>query len=157
MQSNAKTVAEYLNELESLRAAEVVALRDLVLKNLPKGYQETMSWGMISYEIPMDISGGTYNNQPLVYAAIASQKNHLSLYLMSVYSKPEIEAEFLKLWHKSNKKLDMGKSCLRFRKMEEVSLEAISYAISALELPEYLKIAQEPRVTRKRSSSTKEI
>jgi hypothetical protein len=155
MQSKAKTVVEYLNELESLRAAEVVALRDLVLKDLPKGYRETMNWGMICYEIPMEISGPTYNNQPLVYAGIASQKNHLSLYLMSVYSKPEIETEFLRLWQKSTKKLNMGKSCLRFKKLEEVSLEAISYAISALELPEYLKIAQEPRVSRKSRSSNK--
>ncbi len=155
MQSNAKSVVEYLNELESLRAAEVVALRDLVLRNLPNGYQEKMSWGMICYEIPIDISGPTYNKQPLVYAGIASQKNHLSLYLMSVYSKPEIEAEFLRLWHKSNKKLNMGKSCLRFKKLEDASVEVISFAISALELPEYLKIAQEPRVSGKRESSTK--
>ena len=155
MHSDAKTVVDYLNELEPLRAAEVAALRGLVLKHLPVGYQESMSWGMICYEIPMDVSGPTYNDQPFVYAGIASQKNHISLYLMSVYSRTDITDEFLRLWGQSGKKLNMGKSCLRFKTIDEVSKEAVGYAISALSLPDYQKICQEPRGSRKSAKSPK--
>ena len=83
--SNAATVQEYLDELPEDRRAVVAAVRDVVLRHLPKGYGENMNWGMISYEIPLERYPDTYNGQPLSYMALAAQKNHYALYLMCFY------------------------------------------------------------------------
>ena len=85
VRSNAATVEEYLNELAPDRREQIEAVRNVVLDKLPEGYAESMNWGMISWEIPLERYPKTYNKQPLMYAALASQKNYMSLYLMCVY------------------------------------------------------------------------
>ena len=115
VRSAAATVEEYVQELAPDRREDVQAVRKLVLDNLPPGYVETMNWGMITYEIPLDRYPDTYNGQPLMYAALASQKRYMSLYLMCVYSHQESRIWFEERFKASGKKLDMGKSCVRFR------------------------------------------
>ena len=91
VKSNAKTVKDYLNELPAKKRTVVKKVRDVILKNLPEGYEETMNWGMISYEVPLTRYPDTYNNKPLMFAAIAAQKNYFSLYLTPVYQSSEKE------------------------------------------------------------------
>jgi hypothetical protein len=106
--SNAATVQEYLDELPPDRRAVVAAVREVVLRHLPKGYREGMNWGVISYEVPLERYPDTYNGQPLTYVALAAQKNYYALYLTGAYSCPE-QAGWLKVeFKKAGKKLDMG-------------------------------------------------
>ena len=129
MQSKATTVDAYLKSLPADRREAISTIRDTVREHLPKGYEEGMQYGMISYYIPLERFPHTYNGQPFAVASIASQKNHMAVYLMGVYSEPGGEKWFKGLWAKSGKKLDMGKSCVRFERLEDVSLEAIGAAI----------------------------
>src|SRR5688572_28219265 len=94
MKSSAKTVAEYLKSLEPERRKAIEAVRKVILKNLPKGFEEAMSFGAISYQVPLKTLPNTYNGQPLCYAALASQKNFMTVYLMGVYGHPETEKWF---------------------------------------------------------------
>lgn len=142
MRSSATTVNQYLNELDSERAPQIRELVKLVRSNIKPGFVETMRWGMISYEIPLEVSGQTYNNQPLNYVAIASQKNYISVYLMGIYSKSEDVAEFNSRWAKSGKKLNMGKACVRFKSLEDADLSAIKWAVRRLSVNQYLKLVQ---------------
>ena len=126
----AETAEEYLQQLPKERRAVVSALRDVILRNLPDGYAETVAWGMLAYGIPLERFPNTYNKQPLGYAGLAAQKNHYSLYLMGAYGDPAhakwIEDEFAR----AGKKLDMGKSCLRFRRLEDLPLDTIAQSIA---------------------------
>ncbi len=136
--SNAATVQEYLDELPEERRAVVSAVRDVVLRNLPRGYREVMNYGMISYEIPLERYPDTYNGQPLSYASLAAQKNHYALYLMCVYGSPELEAWLREEFNKAGMKLDMGKSCLHFRKLEDLPLEAIGRVVARVAPEKYI-------------------
>src|SRR5688500_7309078 len=120
---SATTVEGYLDELPAERRVVVSAVRDTIRKTLPKGYRETMNWGMITYELPLERYPDTYNGQPLMYAAVAAQKNYYAVYLTGLYQDPEGEKRFRAEFAKTGKKLDMGKSCLRFRKLEDLPLE----------------------------------
>ena len=136
--SSAATVDEYLAELPADRRAVVSTLRDLIVANLPPGYSEGMLYGMIGYAIPLSRYPNTYNGQPLAIAGLASQKGHLSLYLMSVYGDPALCAWFVDQHQKVGKKLDMGKSCIRFRKLEELELPAIAEVIRRVSVEDYI-------------------
>jgi hypothetical protein len=130
VQSKAATVEEYLEELPEERREVVSAVRDMVLAHLPEGYEETMRWGMISYEIPLSRYPVTYNKQPLGYVALAAQKNYYSLYVLSCYQDSDDEAWLREQFRKAGKKLDMGKCCVRFKRVEDLPLEAIGEVIS---------------------------
>lgn len=131
MKSSAATVDEYLAELPADRREVVSRVRDEVVRNLPEGYRESVGWGMICYTIPLERYPNTYNKQPLSYAALAAQKNHYALYLTSPYMDEGqgrwLEEEF----RRAGKKLDMGKSCLRFRKLDDLPLDVIGRAIAS--------------------------
>jgi hypothetical protein len=135
--SRASTVEEYLDELPEDRHAIISAVRDVILKNLPKGYEEVMNWGMITYQIPLERYPTTYNGQPLCYAALASQKNHLAIYLMCVCGKEE-GAWFREEFRKAGKKLDMGKSCVRFHRLDDLPLKVIGQAIKKVPPKKYI-------------------
>ncbi len=132
MQSDAKTANEYLNTLPEERRYAISKVRKVILKNLPQGYEETMNWGMISYEVPLDIYPDTYNKKPLMYAALASLKNYMSLYLTGIYisenSQKKIEFEY----KATGKRYDVGKSCARFRKIDNLPLQLIGKTIASL-------------------------
>jgi hypothetical protein len=138
MQSHATTVEEYLASLPEDRRKSIATVRKVILKHLPKGYKETMRWGMISYEVPLSVEPNTYNGEPLGYAALASQKNHMALYLMNVYGSKENEEWFKAEYVKSGKKLDMGKSCVRFRTLEHLPLGVVAKAIARTPMDKYL-------------------
>ena len=129
--SRATTVENYLEELPAERRAVISAVRDAIRKKLPKGYREAMNWGMISYEIPLEVYADTYNGQPLLYAALAAQKNNYAVYLTSLYQDPADEKRFRDEFAKAGKKLDMGKSCVRFKRLEDLPLDVIGRAIAA--------------------------
>jgi hypothetical protein len=109
----------------------VGAVRDAVRRSLPDGYEECMRWGMISYEIPLARYPTTYNGQPLAYAAIAAQKHHYAVYLMGVSADSEQERELRAAYARAGKKLDLGKSCLRFKRLEELELPAVERVIAS--------------------------
>lgn len=129
--SRATTVEEYLAELPAERRAVVAAVRDVVLRNLPPGYEETMNWGMISYEIPLARYPTTYNKQPLAYAALAAQKSYYALYLNCAYQQPARASALEEGFARAGKKLDMGKSCLRFKRLDDLALDAVAESIAS--------------------------
>jgi len=139
MQSNAKTVQEYLNELPEDRREQIEQLRDVILKNLPEGFEEVMNWGMITYQVPLEKYPDTYNKQPLMYAALASQKNHMAVYLMGIYGDEKMRLKFEEEYKSTGKKMDIGKSCVRFRKIENLPLELVGKAIAAYDVETYIQ------------------
>ena len=143
--SSAETVKEYLNELPEGKREVVKKLRQIVLDNLPNGYQERMNWGMISYEVLLTKYPSTYNKKPLLFAAIAAQKNYISLYLTPVYQSKELEKELKNAYKKADLKVNMGKSCLRFKKLSELPLEFIGELISRVEVEDFIRIYEESR------------
>lgn len=129
MQSKAATVKEYLAELPADRRAIVSAVRDVILKNMDKDFEEGMTYGMIGYYVPHRIYPNGYHcdpKLPLPFAGLASQKNYLSLYIMSLYGDSPDEKRFRADWAKTGKKLDMGKCCIRFKKLDDLPLNLIA-------------------------------
>ena len=131
MKSDAKSVAAYLNDLPQDRQQVLTEVRKIILSNLPKGYEENINWGMITYEVPLAIQPNTYNGQPLMYAALASQKNYMAVYLCGLSCILGAEENFSAAWKKTGLKLDMGKSCIRFKKIEDIDLNLIGSQIAA--------------------------
>ena len=143
--SKAKTVAAYLDELPEDRRSAISKVRAVVRKHLPKGYKEDMSFGMIVWGIPLDRYPDTYNGQPLCYIGLASQKNYNSLYLMGVYGDPKKEKLLADAFAKAGKKMDMGKSCLRFKKVEDLPLDAIGKIVASMPPEELIRRAESAR------------
>ena len=138
--STAATVTDYLESLEPARRAEVAAVRDLVNERLPAGYDEVMAHGMIAWVIPLAVFPDTYNKQPLVYAALAAQKNASSLYLNCVYTSPERSGRLRDAWAAAGKKLDMGKSCIRFKRAADLALGVVGDEIAATTPADYIAL-----------------
>jgi uncharacterized protein YdhG (YjbR/CyaY superfamily) len=138
MKSTAKTVDEYLSELPPERKTAIEAVRGIILKNLPKGYEEVMNWGMITYQVPLAVFPDTYNKKPLMYAALASQKNHMAVYLTGVYMDEKKRQQFIDAYRKTGKKLDMAKSCVRFKKLEDLPLDLIGKAVAAYSVHDFI-------------------
>jgi len=139
------TVAAYLASLPADRRAEVARVRRVITKHLPKGYKEAMGWGMIMYGVPLKVYPDTYNGHPLCYAALAAQKNYTSLYLMSVYGSKPLLAELKAGFKKAGKKLDMGKSCIHFKRADDLALDTIGKLIARLPVSKYVEIAKAAR------------
>jgi hypothetical protein len=138
MQSNAATVKAYLDSLPDDRRAALAKVRAVIRKNLPAGFAESMQFGMIGYGVPLSRYPDTYNGAPLCLAALASQKNFMTLYLMSVYGDPATERWFKDAYAKSGKKLDMGKSCVHFKRVEDLPIEVIGEAIARTSVDEFI-------------------
>ena len=141
MQSSAKTVQEYLKELPADRRLAINAVRGVILANLPKGYEERMSYGMIGYVVPHGIYPKGYQcnpKLPLPFVNLGSQKNHMSLHLMCCYGDPKLKAGFEKAWKATGKKWDMGGGCVRFKKLEDVPLEVIGQLVASMPVDVYI-------------------
>ena len=141
MQSKAKTVEEYLAALPEDRREAVQAVRKVILKNLGKGYEEGMQYGMIGYYVPHSVYPDGYHcdpKQPLPFAGLASQKNHMAIYLMCIYGIEEQERWFREAWARTGKKLDMGKSCVRFKKLEDLPLDVVGQAIKRVPAKDFI-------------------
>lgn len=142
MQSKAKTVKEYIEELPEDKKTAIKAVRKVILENLPKGYEETMGYGMMGYVVPLSRYPEGYlgrKDEPLPYIGLASQKNHFSLYLMNVYGDKDVEAWFKKAFQDAGKKLDMGKSCVRFRELDDLPLEVIGKVVAMTSVDELIE------------------
>ena len=143
--STATTTDEYIDSLPDERRAAVAAVRDVVRRNLPHGFEEGMQYGMIGWYVPLERFPDTYNGQPLGLVGLASQKNYISLYLNSVYGDPKTEAWFKERYAASGKKLNMGKSCLRFRHVEDLPLDVIGETIARVGLDDYVAHYEDAR------------
>jgi len=145
MRSEATTVEQYLSELPDDRRPAIEAVRDLVVANLPEGYAETMHWGMVVYSVPLETYPDTYNGEPLMYAALANQKNYMSLYLTAVWASEGVRDAFLAEYRESGKRLDMGKSCVRFRRLDDLPLDLISQTIGAIDVDSFIETYEHSR------------
>jgi len=165
MQSKAATVDAYLRALPEDRRAAINSVRDVILKNLDPSYEEGMQYGVIGYYVPHRIYPKGYHSdpkQPLPVAALASQKNYMSLYLMSVYcgcigdSPANQHAQwFREAWAKTGKKLDMGKACIRFKKIEDLPLDLIGEAIRRVPASTYIKFCENSQALAGKSVAVK--
>jgi uncharacterized protein YdhG (YjbR/CyaY superfamily) len=136
-----ETPKDYLDGLPDDRRKALAKLRATIRKQLPKGYKEGIQYGMIGYFVPHSIYPDGYHTdpkQPLPFASIASQKNHMALYLFCLYTDEKSMKSFVKEWKASGHKLDMGKSCVRFKSIEDVPLEVVGKAISRICVEDFI-------------------
>lgn len=142
MQSSAKTPDQYITELPEDRKEVMLKLRDVTLKNLPKGFEEQMSYGMLGYVVPHSIYPNGYHcntKDPLPFFAIASQKNSINIYHMMVYADKNLHDWFSAEYPKYCKsKLDMGKSCIRFKKMDDIPFDLIGELLSKVTVEQWI-------------------
>jgi uncharacterized protein YdhG (YjbR/CyaY superfamily) len=149
MQSDAATVEEYLAGLPDDRREIVSQVRDTINAHLPEGYVEQVDWGMISWVVPLEDYPDTYNGKPLAYAALASQKNHFSVYLMGLYTDGPEESWFREQYAERGLRLDMGKSCVRFKSLDQVPLDVLGGAIERIPVGEFLARYEAARAPRR--------
>lgn len=149
VKSDAQSVDEYLEELPDDRREAMLAVRQVVLDNLPDGYEEMMLYGMIGWAIPLETYPETYNGHPLAYASLGNQKNYMSLYLMNVYGDEVTEEWFKERFAASGKKLNMGKSCVRFKRADDLPLDLIGEVISRTPAADYIRYYERSRANMK--------
>jgi uncharacterized protein YdhG (YjbR/CyaY superfamily) len=150
--SKETTPAAYLASLPPERRKVVAAVRAVVKKRLPKGYVESMNWGMLAYEIPLSRYPDTYNKQPLMFVALAAQKNNYALYLTGVSDDKPLMARLAAAYKAAGKKLDMGKSCLRFKTLDELPLDVIGDIVASVPVDRRIEIeaARQTKTSKKR-------
>jgi hypothetical protein len=136
--SKITTVEEYLASLPAERCAVVEAVLALIRKHLPKGYREGINWGMIAFEVPLERYPNTYNKQPLCYAALAAQKNSYSLHLPCAYAGTARGERLHAAFVKAGKKLNMGKACIRFKKVDDLALDVIGELIAEVPVDDFV-------------------
>ena len=138
MASGAVTVEDYLAGLEPERRETVRAVHDVLRAAMPTGYHEGVAWGMITWSVPLERYPETYNGQPLGYVALAAQKRHYAVYLMGLYSDSEQDKDFRARWLASGRKLDMGKSCLRFKRLDDLDLDLLAEVVASTPVDAFL-------------------
>ena len=145
--SAAKTVAGYLKELPPERREEVTKVLGVLRKHMPKGYKEVM-FGMIGWTVPLSRYPETYNGQPLAYVGLAAQKNNYALYLMGCYMDPKQTKTLADAFKKKGTKFDMGKSCLRFKRADDLPLDAIGKIVGSLSVDDYIAAYERSRASK---------
>ena len=148
MRSDAVDVDEYVDGLPDDRRHALSTVRQVVLDNLPAGYEEVMQYGMISYVVPLERFPDTYNGSALTVASLASQKRHMALYLMGVYGEESAGTWLRQRWATTGKKLDMGKSCVRFRTLDDLPLDLIGRTIASLPVDDFIRLYEASRAGR---------
>lgn len=142
MQSKAVNPDKYMAELPADRVEAMSKLRDAIRKNLPKGFEETMQYGMLSYVVPHSLYPAGYHCKPtdaLPFISLASQKNNISFYHMGLYAMPELMSWFTTEYPKHSKaKLDMGKSCVRFKKMDDIPFKLIGELVKKVKVKDWV-------------------
>jgi hypothetical protein len=145
MAAKPTTAKQYLESLPDDRRKTVEAMRKVILKHLPRGYEESVGYGVLSYGIPLDVFPDTYNKQPLAIVCLAAQKNYNSLYLMAAYGDAKQRKTLEDGFRKAGKKLDMGKSCVHFKTMDDLPMETITKVIAAVTPAQYIKAYEASR------------
>jgi Domain of unknown function (DU1801) len=149
--SDATTPEEFIAALPTERRAAISMVREVIRANLPAGYEEGMQYAMIGYYVPLERFPDTYNGQPLQLAGLASQKDYMSLYLNTVYGDPETARWFRERYAASGKKLDMGKSCVRFRRLDDLPLDVVGETIARVPVDRYVERYEAVRGSSRRS------
>ena len=145
MKSTAKTVDEYVEGLPEDRREAISAIRKVILDNLPEGYQECMSYGMIGYVVPHSVYPKGYHcnpKLPLPFVNLGSQKNHMALHLICIYVDAKTDQWLRKAWEKTGKKLDSGKGCIRFKRLEDVPLEVVGQLVAHFPVADYIALIE---------------
>lgn len=154
MQSKATNVKDYLKEVPEERAPYFSKLRDTIVKNIPKGFEECMQYGMIGYVVPHSIFPDGYHCDPkipLPFVSIASQKNFIALYHMGIYANPKLLEWFVAEYPKHCKtKLDMGKGCIRFKKADQIPFDLVAELIQKITVKDWIKMYQDAFVKSKK-------
>lgn len=136
------SVSEYLASLPAERREALEAVREAINRNLPRGYEEGMQYGMIGWYVPHTVYPPGYHcnpTEPLPFAGLASQKNHMGLYLFGLYGNEEGVERFRREWEATGRKLDMGKACVRFRKLQDVPLEVLGAAVKRMPVKKFVE------------------
>jgi len=139
------TVDDCLDALPDDRRAALTAVREAIEAGMPEGYEESLSWGMPTWEIPLETYPDTYNGKPLAYVSLASQKRHMSLYLMGIYSDEGNRAWFERAAAERGVELDAGKSCVRFKRLEDLPLDLVTEAVARFGVEEYVAVHERSR------------
>lgn len=143
MKSEASTVEQYLADLPADRLDAIEEVRKVILANLPEGYVEEMAYGMIGYVVPLETFSDTYNGKPLGYMALASQKNHMAVYMTGIYMDDELREKFETDYKATGKRWDVGASCVRFKKLEDLPLDVIGEATAAIPVERFIDLAKD--------------
>jgi len=146
-------VSEWLASVPADRKDAINAVRDVVNKHLPPGYEETVDWGMLAWVVPLATLPTTHNGHPLLLAALGAHTKRMTIYLMSVYSNPKIRREFETAYRKTGKKLDMGGSCVHFKSLDDLPLDVVGNTIARVTVDEYVERYQRTRTKRKPKKS----
>ena len=149
----ALTVSQWLASVPAERKDAITAVRDVVNEHLPRGYEETVDWGMLAWVVPLTTLPTTHNGRPLMLAALGAHTKLMTIYLMSVYSDPKIRKEFETAYKKSGKKLDMGGSCVHFKTLDDLPLDVVGDTIARVAVDEYVERYQQSRTKRKPKKS----
>ncbi len=147
--SKETTPTAYLASLPPERRKVIAAVRAVVKKRLPKGYVETINWGMLSYEIPLSRYPDTYNKQPLMYMALAAQKNNYALYMTAVSGEKALMGRLAAAYKAAGKKVDIAKSCLRFKTLDELPLDVIGDIVASTPVERRIELAEAARRKKK--------
>jgi hypothetical protein len=148
MKSSAATVEAYLAALPEDRRSAIEAVRNVILDNLDEGYEEGIQYGAIGYYVPHRVYPAGYHcdpKQPLPFVGLASQKGYMAVYMMCIYGHEALRSWFEQAWAKAGKKLDMGKSCLRFKKLDDLALDVIGEAIRRVPSRKYIEYVESAR------------
>lgn len=153
----ALTVSQWLASVPAERRDAINAVRDAVNQHLPQGYEETVDWGMLAWVVPLATLPNTHNGHPLLLAALGAHTKLMTIYLMSAYSDPKIRREFETAYKKTGKKLDMGGSCVHFKKLDDLPLDVVGSTIAKVAVDQYVERYQHSRTKRnpKKKSNTK--
>ncbi len=145
MTTTATTVQDYLASLTPEQRSVIDPVRSLILTHLPSGFVESINWGMLSYEVPLEIYPHTYNKKPLNYIGLAVQKQYYSLYLMTAYMDKSVYQTLMNAFESAGKKLSLGKSCIRFKKVEDLPLDLIGSIIASHSVESFISAYEEAR------------
>ena len=140
VRSEATSVAEYLDDLPDDRRGDLEVVRKSMLAAIPSGVVEIMNWGVVSYEIPLERYLEAHNGQRLLFAALANQKRHMAVYLLCIYAEPSIRQDFEDEYAASGQPLDIGKSCVRFTRLERLPLDVIERAVRRMSVEGYITV-----------------
>ncbi len=142
MKTDSKTIEEYIKQVPDRWRPIVEEVRGKLVACIDSGFVESLRWGMITYEVPLEVSGPTYNKQPLSFVALAGQKNHCSLYLMAIYASPGKRELVEQAFAQHDLKPDMGKSCIRFKRIEDIPLDEILAILAEYTVEDFLAIVR---------------
>ncbi|HET9604808.1 MAG TPA: DUF1801 domain-containing protein [Gemmatimonadales bacterium] len=138
-------VMKFLAAQPPERRRELERVRDCIVRNLPRGYEESLAGKILAYQVPLAAYPDTYNGQPLWYAGLAPQKHYLSLYMMCAYGSPDHARRLKEGFAAAGKKLNMGKSCIRFRTADDLPLDVIGELVASIPMKRWIDIARAAR------------